>query len=380
MLGAALTLSCARREPTQEAPAPQPAPNARHASDEIHLPPDSPMLSRLTISTVATTRLPLDEVVAPGQIEANPNRISRIAMPVAGRVMRVMVGIGDAVAQGQALLAVDSPEIGTAEADYRQAQARVNQTKATLAKAEADLTRTQDLYANRALAQKEVLSAQAALAQATADVEQAQAGAEESLRKLQIFGLKPGALDQEVLVRSPLPGKVLEIGVAAGEYRNDTSAPLMTIADLSMVYMSADVPESQIRLIRRGERVEITLDAYPGQVFQGKVARIADTVDPQTRTIKVRAEMTNREGRFLPEMFGQIRHEETFRDVPVIPSGALVQGDQQTIVYREKSRGVFTSVPVTFGKQDKEFVPVLTGINAGDRVVTDGAMLLRGSR
>jgi cobalt-zinc-cadmium efflux system membrane fusion protein len=145
-------------------------------------------------------------------------------------------------------------------------------------------------------------------------------------------------------------------------------------------YIAADVPESQIRLIRKGERVEITLGAYPGQVFQGKVARIADTVDPQTRTIKVRAELNNREERFRPEMFGEIRHEETFREVPVVPSGAIVQGDQQTIVYREGARGVFTPVRVTFGRQDGEFVAVLSGISAGDRVVTDGAMLLRGSR
>src|SRR4029453_9425456 len=84
--------------------------------------------------------------------------------------------------------------------------------------------------------------------------------------------------------------------------------------------------------------------------------------------------------KFRPEMFGQIRHEETFREVPVVPSGAIVQGDQQTIVYREKAKGVFSPVRVTFGKQDKDFVPVLSGLNAGDRIVTDGAMLLRGSR
>ena len=319
------------------------------------------MLSRIKVSTVATARRPLDEVIAPGKIEANPNRISRVRLPLAGRVKRVMVGIGDAVNQGQALLAIDSPDVGTAASNYRQARARAGQAKAALAKAEADLSRTQDLFANRAVAQKEVLSAQAALAQARADVEQAQAAADESLRKLQIFGLQPGAFDQEVLVRAPLPGKVLEISVAAGEYRNDTSAPLMTIADLSIVFMTADVPESQIRLIHKGERVEITLGAYPGEVFQGTVARLADTVDPQTRTIKVRAEMINRQERFRPEMFGEIRHEVGSREFPVVPFSAIVQGDQRTIVYREKSRGIFTPVPVTFGKQYEDLVPVLSG-------------------
>lgn len=382
-LAASLLLAgCSRHETAETSAnaAGRPAPARVSELAEVSLPADSPMLSRIKVGTVQTARRPLDEVVAPGKIEANPNRISRIAVPLAGRVKRVMVGIGDSVAQGQPLLAVDSPDVGTAASNYRQAHARVSQSKAALAKAEADLSRTQDLYANRALAQKEVLSAQATLAQAKSDVEQAQAAADESLRRLQIFGLQPGEFNQDIVVRAPLRGKVLDISVAAGEYRNDTSAPLMTIADLSSVYMAADVPESQIRLVTRGERVEITLGAYPGEVFQGKVARIADTVDAQTRTIKVRAELSNPHGKFRPDMFGEMRHEETFRDVPVVPPGAIVQSDQRSVVYREKSRGVFEPVAVTFGKQEADLVPVLSGLSAGDRVVTDGAMLLRGSR
>ena len=230
------------------------------------------------------------------------------------------------------------------------------------------------------MAQKEVLSAQAALAQARADVEQAQAAADESLRKLQIFGLQPGAFDQEVLVRAPLPGKVLEISVAAGEYRNDTSAPLMTIADLSTVFMTADVPESQIRLIHKGERVEITLGAYPGEVFQGTVARLADTVDPQTRTIKVRAEMINRQERFRPEMFGEIRHEVRSREFPVVPSARSSKGTSGPS-YTAKSPEAFLLQFLSRSENSmRSSVPVLSGLSAGDRVVTDGAMLLRGNR
>ncbi|HUQ92101.1 MAG TPA: efflux RND transporter periplasmic adaptor subunit [Bryobacteraceae bacterium] len=375
----ALLAGCSRNEQEKLANTPPPV-KAPDDSAEVRLPADSPMLTRIKVSTVQSALQPLDEVVAPGKIEANPNRISRVAMPLAGRVTKVMVGIGDAVVQGQPLLAVHSPDVGTASSNYRQAQARANQAKAALAKAEADLGRTRDLYANRAIAQKEVLSAQAAVAQSQADVEQALAATDESLQRLQIFGVKPGQPNQEVRVLAPLAGKVLEISVAAGEYRNDTSAPLMTIADLSMVYMAADVPESQIRLIHQGERVEITLGAYPGEVFEGRVARIADTVDAQTRTIKVRAELNNARQRFRPDMFGEIRHQENFRGVPVVPPGAIIQGDQQSIVYRESSRGVFTPVAVKFGKQQGEAVPVLSGLNPGDRIVTDGAMLLRGSR
>ena len=342
------------------------------------LPVNSPQLQRIKVATVQAARVALDEVVAPGKIESNPNRISRVVMPVAGRVTRVMVAVGDAVTEGQPLLTIQSPDASTATSTYQQTLARLGETRATLAKAEADLSRVKDLYAGRAIAQKEVVSAEAALAQAKSAGEQAQATQDESLRRLEILGVKPGDTNPTIQVRAPLAGKILDLAVTSGEYRNDTSAPLMTIADLSSVFMAADVPESQIRLVTRGETVKITLSAYPDEVFTGTVARIADVVDPLTRTIKVRAALNNAQGRLRPDMFGEIRHEETFKRVPVVPSSAVVQSDKRSIVYREKSQGVYEPVTITFGKQDGDRVPVLTGLAAGDRIVIDGGMLLKG--
>lgn len=353
-------------------------PDAALSMGEVRLPVGSPQLHRIKVAAVRADRLPLDEVVAPGKIESNPNRISHVVMPVAGRVIRVMASLGDAVVEGQGLLTIQSPEASTATASYQQARARSGETKATLAKAEADLARVKDLYAGRAIAQKEVLSAEAALAQAKSAVDQAQAAQDESVRRLEILGVNPGDPNPMIQVRAPLAGKVLELSVASGEYRNDTSAPLMTIADLSHVFMAADVPESQIRLVTRGEIVRITLSAYPDEVFTGTVARIADVVDPLTRTIKVRAALNNPQGRLRPEMFGEIRHEETFRRVPVIPSSAIVQSDKRSVVYREKATGVYQPVTVTFGKHDGDRVPILTGLAEGDRIVIDGGMLLKG--
>ena len=345
---------------------------------EVKLPPDSPQLRRLKIAEVQTARVSLDEVVAPGRIEANPNRISRVAMPVAGRVRRVMVALGDAVREGDPLFSIESPDAGTATSNYQQARARVVETKASLAKADADLSRSKDLLQGRAIAQKDVLSAEAAVAQARSALEQAQAALEESVARLKIFDIHAGETNPSILVHAPLSGKVLEVSVAAGEYRNDTSAPLMTIADLSTVFMTADVPESQIRLITRGESVKITLSAYPGEVFSGTVARIADIVNPQTRTIEVRALLRNPQGRLRPDMFGEIRHDETYRELPVLPSSAVIQNNDQSIAYREKGAGVFEAIAVRTGKQNGDQIPILSGVTAGDRIVVDGSILLRG--
>ena len=373
-----LLIGCGEKPGTTKRETATRIPEAASSTGEVRLPSNSPQLQRIKVATVQEARVALDEVVAPGKIESNPNRISRVVMPVAGRVTRVMVAVGDAVTEGQPLLAIQSPDASTATSTYLQTLARLGETRATLAKAEADLSRVKDLYEGRAIAQKEVVSAEAALAQAKSAGEQAKAAQDESLRRLEILGVKPGETNPMIQVRAPLAGKILDLSVTSGEYRNDTSAPLMTIADLSSVFMAADVPESQIRLVTRGETVKITLSAYPDEVFTGTVARIADVVDPLTRTIKVRAALNNAQGRLRPDMFGEIRHEETFKRVPVVPSSAVVQSDKRSIVYREKSPGVYEPVTITFGKQDGDRVPVLTGLAAGDRIVIDGGMLLKG--
>jgi cobalt-zinc-cadmium efflux system membrane fusion protein len=190
--------------------------------------------------------------------------------------------------------------------------------------------------------------------------------------------MKSGAFGQKVVVRSPLSGKVLEMSVTPGEYRNDTNTAVMTVADLSTVWVSSDVPESYIRFIQPGERIDVTWAAYPGEVFRGRVTRIADTVDPQTRTIKVRAEMNNPDERFRPEMFGSIRHTEATSIQPVVPPGAVIQGDGRNIVFVERSPGRFEPVDVTAGQRHGELIPVTRGLTPGDRVVVDGAMLLKG--
>jgi cobalt-zinc-cadmium efflux system membrane fusion protein len=183
-----------------------------------------------------------------------------------------------------------------------------------------------------------------------------------------------------VAVRAPLTGKVLEVRLAAGEYRNDTTEPVLTLADLRSVWVIADVPESLIRLVTPGERIEVRLVAYPGEIFTGRVARIADTVNPQTRTIEVIAEIANPHGRLRPEMFGEIRHEETFETVPVVPPGAVAERGGKSVVWRERAPGCFEMVEIRRGRTYKELTPVLAGLQVGDRIVVDGVMLLEPPR
>jgi cobalt-zinc-cadmium efflux system membrane fusion protein len=359
--------------------------DAMGGTNVVAVPPDSPQFKQLRIEAVRLRDVVADEVVAPGRVGVNPNRVSRVLPPVQGRVLEVMAKLGDFVEQGQPLLSLDSPDADAAVSTYLQAEAARRQAKFALTKAETDYQRTKDLYEHRAVAEKDVLGAENDLAQAKANVETSRAASEQARRKLELLGLKPGEFQQPTVVRAPITGKILEVNVTRGEYRgavashsDTTTAPLMTIADLSTVWMSSDVAEPSIRFIRVGEAVEITLVAFPGEVLRGRVARIADTLDPQTRTLKVHVELPNPKGRFRPEMFGSIRHAGSVRSLPVVPLAALVQEYGRNVVFVELTPGRFERRQLTIGPRSGDLVAVLGGLRVDERVVVDGAMLLKG--
>jgi cobalt-zinc-cadmium efflux system membrane fusion protein len=368
---------CGRREDPAPSAASQPLQTAKNI-DLITIPPDSPQAKQMRVEAVRTADVPTDEVVAPGKIMINPNRTSKLLLPIAGRIVSVMAQLGDSVNQGQPLVAIDSPDADAAVAAYQQAQAAERQGQSVLTKAQTEFDRAGKLYEAEVLAQKDFVAAQNDLAQAKAGLETARAGVEQARRKLEVLGLNPTEFHQRTLARAPISGKVLEINVAPGEYRNDTSAPLMTIADLSTVWVSSEVPESGIRLIHIGDRMTITCLAYPGEIFSGRVARIADVVDPQSRTLKVYLDLANPQGRFRPEMFCTIKHARDVRSVPVLPVSAVIQEYGKSFVFVERGPGQYERREVTVGARSSDIVPALSGVQVGDRVIVDGAVLLRG--
>ncbi len=370
-----LLTSCGSAPP----PTPLPPPPADQSkSSLIEIPANSPKLKQIQVEEVKLEELPTDEFTAPGKIEINPNRVSKVLLPVAGRLTEVLVRFGDAVRKDQQLILLESPEAEAAASAYLQAEGEVAQAASTLHKAATDLERIQDLFKGDAIAKKELVAAEIAVTQAKTAQKQSRNSLEQAKVRLEQLGLKPGIFRQKIAVRAPLSGKITELTAVAGEYRNDLSAALLTIADLSTVWVSADVPESAIRLVQVGERFDVTLAAFPQEVLHSKVARIADSVDPQTRAIKVWAELNNPSGRFRPEMFGEVRHIESLHRVPAVPATAVVQAQQRSIVYRELSKGKFEPTEVELGKRSGNLIPVLRGIKPGDRVVVAGAMLLRG--
>jgi len=334
-------------------------------------------LKQLRVEAVQTALVTQDEVVAPGRVAMNTHRVSHVAIPFAGRVERVLVRLGDRVAANQALLTIESPEGGAALTTWLQARSLLASAQSAATKAGVDAARARDLYDHQAIALKDLQLAEHVLVETRAEQQLAEAAERHARRTAGLLGLNLDSADSLITIRSPLAGKVLELSVSEGEYRTDPTAPVMMVADLSRVWITSDVPEASIRLIDIGERLSVELVAFPGETFEARVTRIADTVDASSRTVHVQAEIPNPDGRLRPDMFGRIRHSHAPRPMPVVPAQAIVQNGDGPVVFRETTPGTFTRTRITTGRADANRVVVLTGLGAGDRIVVDGAILLK---
>jgi len=377
-----LMAGCAREGVSQKAEAKESAaepsqPAIANAARIVEFKADAPELHQISIEPLKAIPIPADEVTATAKIELNPNRVARAVLPVPGLVVKVMVKLGDRVSRGQPVAEIVGPAISEAESAFVQSEAVVRQAEATLAKADADVARITDLFEHEAVAKKEVMAAQTALVQAKAALDQSRSSREQARTRLELLGLKPGQSQQHVIVKAPIDGKVMEINVAEGETHNEISTPLVTIADLSRVWASSQVPESDIRFCRVGGMAELELIAYPNETFRARVTRIADTVDSETRSIKVNAELDNSAGRLRPEMFGRLKYTDAVVPTPWLPEAAVIQLQGRDAVFVEQSHGRFAATPVQLGRRSGAGFVVKGGVTVGQRIVTAGSVYLK---
>jgi cobalt-zinc-cadmium efflux system membrane fusion protein len=373
-----LALACSRGDAGAPKAAVQAGPVAgvEAAPGSIHVPPESARARQIAVQAVQTRGVVVNEVVAPGRVAVDPQRSAKLLLPVPGRIVTVAVRLGDTVTADQPVVAVESPEADGALAAERHSAATERQAESALAKARTELDRLRDLYGHGAVAQKEVVAGQTEVAQAEAALEAARAERGLAFWRLELLGLTPRTGSRHVQVRAPVAGKVVEINAVAGEYRSDLAAPLMTIADLRRVWVSSDVAETRVQHVRVGDPVTIALVAYPGEIFTGRVARIADVIDRETRTLKVHVELPNPGGRLRPDMFASVRHAGRSQTLPIVPAEAVVRQYGRSFVFRERRPGEFERREVTVGPAVGPAVAVLEGLAPGDRVVAAGAVLL----
>jgi cobalt-zinc-cadmium efflux system membrane fusion protein len=300
-------------------------------------------------------------------IHANMDRLARVAPRVPGRIVRVQANVGDRVAAGQVLAQLDSPEIGEAYSAYWQAQ-----TEHKLAQSSFD--RAQRLYTEQIVPQKEFLRAQGELETAATSLRVAR-------EKLRLLGIAAGsAQGREATsvfsVTAPFSGTIVEKAAVLGEL-SQPDKPLFTVADLSVVWIEGSVFEKDLAKIRVGAPAEVTVTAFPGEVFKGKVAYLSSVMDKETRTLKARIDVPNKDHRLIPEMFATaLIHTGGSSKAILVPEEAIVLIQGLPTVFVEDAHG-FEPRPVDPGEKLNGRVVLKNGIKPGDLVVVAGTYALK---
>jgi membrane fusion protein, heavy metal efflux system len=334
-----------------------------HEANRVTVPPNSPLASRLRVEVAQKTTIHR-QVTAPASVEADPARYARILPPLNGRVLQLFVHPGDAVRKGQELLAIDAPDFVAAQADYAK-------SRSVLAQAERAVVRQEDLAAHGIIGQRDV-------DQARTDRDSALSDFTRTKDRLRLLGMDPEKtqLGSPLLVRSPVSGKVLDVLTATGEFRNDPTAPLMTVADLSDIWVTANVQEKDIHYVHRGDPAVATFAAYPSESFQGKVLFVADVLDTDTRTAKVRIAYPNKDGRLRPAMFANVILKTWDTQELTVPTTALVMSGDRTTVFLQVASNTYEQRPVVTGEQHGDRTIIKTGVQAADKVlIREGALL-----
>jgi len=335
----------------------------QHNGNRVIVPASSPLAGRLETEPAKLTTF-TRQVTAPASVEADPARFARILPPLNGRILQLFVHPGDSVTKGQELLSIDAPDFVGAQTDY-------SRTRTLLAQAERNLTRQEDLAAHGIIGQRDV-------DQARTDRDAAQSDFNRSKQRLQQLGMDPDKtqLGAPLIVRSPLTGKVLDVMTAPGEFRNDPTAPLMTVADLSDIWVTANVQEKDIHYVHKGDPASATFGAYPSETFHGKVLFVADVLDTDTRTAKVRIAYPNIDGRLRPAMFANVTLKTWDTQELTVPTTALVLVGDHTTVFVQVAANTFEQRPVVTGEQQGSRTIIRSGVQAGDKVlVREGALL-----
>jgi RND family efflux transporter MFP subunit len=295
----------------------------------------------------------------------------------AGRLEDVYVKLGDAVTRGQRIARIEDREIREqvkqAEAAFEVARATIRQREADLKFAETNLTRSRELFERQLLPRQTLDDAEARQQAAVAQLELARAQLTQSQARLEELRIN---LANTVIV-SPVNGFVAKRNTDAGAYASQ-NAPVAEVVDISTVRLVANVVEKDMRRVSPGDAARVEVDAFPGETFNGRIARVAPVLDPATRTAQIEVEIPNTTNRLKPGMYARVNLTvEQRANALVVPANAIVDRDGQRGVFLASENNTAAFRPVEIGIEDTARIEVLTGLTERDRVITTGAAALQ---
>lgn len=313
-----------------------------------------------------------------GTVQPIDTHIGHVRSLARGRVQQIRVRVGDRVGAGEALATFDNIEAGEGLAEYRGAVAELQRLKLQQASAQRISERNRELSDLGAIAKKNAELSQVE-AQSAGDSVRVQesviAGLVSRLRRLDVEQVN--VTNPTTLIRAPFAGVVIKAQTAPGNVF-DPDDELFSIADLSHVWVQAEVYEQDLGRVKIGQPAIITVDTYPGEKFRGQVTYLGDILDPQTRTARVRCEVANPDVRLKLDMFAAIQLPTHFsRRALVVPASAIQQMNGSDVVFIRKSQTAFETRPVRTGKTLDDVTEIQSGLRQGEGVVSTGSFHLK---
>ena len=305
-----------------------------------------------------------EQLIVTATIQANQDKLAHVGPRVTGRVVKVIANLGDQVKPGKTLVMLDSIELGEARSIHVQAASEAAVTQ-------AGFERAQRLHADNIIPEKDYLRARA-------EHEKSRASLRAASDKLRMMGVDPEKLSGSVFpLVAPFAGTIIEKNAVLGELATPDKS-LFTVADLSVLWIEADLFEKDLGKVKVGAQASVTASAYPGEVFKGRLTYISSTMNKETRTIKARVEVPNHDGRLKPEMFASAAISTSGASAKAlsVPDEAVLLMQGQTTVFVAE-RGGYEPRAVEVGERVQGYAVLKSGVAAGESVVVSGAYALK---
>jgi membrane fusion protein, heavy metal efflux system len=331
--------------------------------DRIIVPAGSALRDRLSVMPASTQPVSPD-LVLPAVVESNPARTALVLPALGGRVMTLKVGLGERVVRGQPLVVIDSPDLAQAYDDNDKA---------------ADAFKLADKMLARQKEQSKLGTAsEQDLDQAKSNYAQAESEYLRTQAHLKTLGVAAATKPSRRLltVTAPVSGSITALAITPGTMINDPTQPIMTVADLSTIWVTAMVPEKDIGAVSNNQDAEVRLMAYPDRALHGKVLFVSDVIEADSRRDKVRIAFANADRTLKPNMFGIVTLRGTQRARIVLPSSALLMNNDRTSVFIAVAPWTFERRTVDPELEEGTSVAIRSGVNVGEQVVVKGGILL----
>jgi len=343
-----------------------PSDAAKSPADPLEVKISDSLLKQIKIGTPSVQ--PVSKTMrAAARIQADATRMARVGSPVDGRITKLFAMEGQHVRRGEVIADIHSNQLSTAEFAFLKAYSQEQLSKRAVSRAE-------QLLKADVIGSAELLRRQAELQQATAEVAASRA-------QLQLLGMKDGAIkalatnnniSSASQLSATVSGTVLKRNVTIGQIVQPAET-VFVIADLSSVWLVADIPEEDSGNVRTGKLVHAEVAAFPGVTISGRLSFVSSIVDPATRTVQVRMELPNPQHFYKPDMLATMVLEDTAKKEEVVPEDAIVHDGDKDYLFVQTGPQKFVLKPVQIGEEFGQQRVITGGVDSKEKIVLEGA-------